>query len=80
LGNTFTEIICWDNDCLVKSIAIENRSRFDISLSLEIVIFISNLGNYQESSYCKKVIRTYLLMGILYIFQNFMFLCSVSSI
>ena len=63
LENTFAEIICWrlDNDCLGKSIASENRSRFNISLRLEIVIFISYLGNYQESSYCKNFIRKYLL-------------------
>ena len=69
LENTFDEIICFkdegllDSDYLGKSIASENRSRFNISLQLEIVsdLFISNLGNFQVSNYCKKVIHKHLL-------------------
>ena len=69
LENTFDEIICFkdegllDSGYLDKNIASENRSHFNISLKLEIVsdLFVSNLGNFQESSYCKKVVHKHLL-------------------
>ena len=94
LENTFDEIICFmdegllDSGYLGKSIVNENRSRFNISLNLKIVsdLFISSLGNFQESSYCKKVIHMHLVndfkKGILFesIFRNVLveFLCFVS--